>query len=90
LRGTPAPPSIDVKVGQQSTGNIVPWTRSRDDGWDYDAIVNRVVFNGNNPPQTGDTVVIPYRRWQDSINQCTSDEDCPQEQKLKCIAGVCQ
>ncbi|MGM0557528.1 MAG: hypothetical protein ACQEVA_14180 [Myxococcota bacterium] len=90
LRGTPAPPSIDVKVGQQSTGNIVQWPRSRADGWDYDAIVNRVIFNGSNPPVTGDTVVIPYRRWQDSLNQCTSDADCPQEQKLECVAGVCQ
>jgi hypothetical protein len=89
LRGTPAPPSIDVNVGQVSSGTIVDWTRSRADGWDYDSIVNRVIFGGPNPPQTGDRVVIPYLRWDGSIRQCSTDADCPQEQKLRCIDGVC-
>lgn len=89
LRGTPAPPSLEVKVGQTSTGTIVDWTRSRADGWDYDSIVNRVSFKGPNPPQTGDRVVIPYLRWENSVQQCTTDADCPQEQKLRCIDGEC-
>lgn len=89
LRGTPAPPSVGVKVGQVSTGTIVDWSRSRADGWDYDSIVNRVIFNGPNPPQTGDRVVIPYLRWEESIQQCSSDVDCPQEQKQRCVDGVC-
>ncbi len=88
IRGVPLPPSLEVKVGQVSTGNIVDWTRSRADGWDYDAIVNRVTFRGPNPPQTGDRVVIPYRRW-DTLQQCQSNSDCPQEQKYRCVDGVC-
>lgn len=89
LRGVPAAPSIQVKVGQVSTQTIVDWTRSRSDGWDYDSIVNRVTFKGPNPPQTGDRVVIPYRRWAGSVRQCTVDTDCPQEQKYRCVDGVC-
>lgn len=89
LRGTPAAPSIRVKVGQARTGNIVDIDRSRADGWDYDGIVNRVTFQGPNPPQTGDRVVIPYRRWQGSERQCTTSADCPQEQKYICRDGVC-
>jgi hypothetical protein len=72
-----------------STQTIVDWTRSRSDGWDYDSIVNRVTFKGPNPPQTGDRVVIPYRRWAGSVRQCTVDTDCPQEQKYRCVDGVC-
>jgi hypothetical protein len=90
LRGTPAPPSIEVNVGQVATGSIVGWTRSRSDGWDYDSIVNRILFSGPNPPETGDRVVIPYLRWDGSLQQCTSDADCPQEQKYRCVEGVCQ
>ncbi len=89
LRGTPAPPSVDVNIGQVSSGTIVDWPRGRDDGWDYDSIVNRVTFQGPNPPQTGDRVVIPYLRWDGSIQQCTDDTDCPSEQKLRCVDGVC-
>ncbi len=89
LRGTPAPPSIKVKVGQVSSGNIVDWTRSRADGWDYDSIVNRVLFNGQHPPQTGDRAVIPYLRWDGSVQQCTTDADCPREQKFRCVNGEC-
>ncbi len=89
LRGIPAPQTIDTKVGQVSSGTIVTPNRSRADGWDYDSVVNRVLFSGPNPPQTGDRVVIPYRRWAGSVRQCTIDADCPQQQKLRCIDGVC-
>jgi hypothetical protein len=89
LRGVPVPPSLEVKVGQVSTGNILDPARSRADGWDYDAIVNRVSFKGPNPPQTGDRIVIPYLRWEGSVQQCTLDSDCPQEQKSICREGVC-
>ncbi len=89
LRGVPVAPSIVTKVGQVSTGNIVELTRSRADGWDYDSTVNRVTFQGPNPPQTGDRVVIAYRRWEGSIRQCVDDVDCPREQKYRCVDGQC-
>lgn len=89
LRGVPVAPSINTTVGEVQSGMIVDWTRSRADGWDYDAIVNRVTFQGPNPPQTGDRVVIAYRRWEGSIQQCNTDVDCPREQKYRCINGSC-
>jgi len=89
LRGTPAAPSINVTVGQARTGNVVTVDRSRADGWDFDGIVNRVTFQGPNPPQTGDRVVIAYRRWEGSERQCTTSADCPPEQKYICRDGVC-
>ncbi len=89
LRGVPVAPSINTKVGEVASGNIVDWTRSRQDGWDYDSTVNRVTFQGPNPPQTGDRVVIAYRRWEDSVQQCVNDTDCPREQKYRCESGQC-
>ncbi len=90
LRGEAAPQTIVVKHGSISTGTITDMPRSRADGYDYDAIVNRVVFRGPNPPQTNDRVVIPYLRWDNSVFTCSTDADCPQEQKLKCVQGECR
>lgn len=89
LRGIPVAPSIVTKVGQVMTGDIVTLTRSRSDGWDYDSIVNRVTFQGPNPPQTGDRVVIAYRRWEGSVIGCNDDTECPREQKYRCVNGTC-
>ena len=69
---------------------ILPLNRSRVQGFDYDSIVNRVAFTGTNTPQTGDRVVIPYRRWENSVFMCTTNADCPSEQKLKCVDGECR
>jgi hypothetical protein len=90
LRGAAAPQTIMVNHGSVSTGNISAVPRSRADGFDYDAIVNRVTFRGPNPPQTNDRVVIPYLRWENSVFTCSIDADCPQEQKLKCMEGECR
>lgn len=89
LRGAPVSPSIKVLRGDVATGNISPLVRSRSDGFDYDGVVNRVAFYGPNPPQTNDIAVIPYLRWKNSLIQCNSTKDCPQEQKLQCLNNVC-
>jgi hypothetical protein len=90
LSGVPAPQTVEVKNVQMQSGTIVDMTRSRADGFDYDSIVNRVTFNGPSAPQTGDRVIIPYLRWQNSVRACQSDADCPAEQKLECISGECR
>ena len=90
LRGTPLAPTVSVVHGQAVSGNIVDMSRSRTDGFDYDSIVNRVSFTGPNPPQTNDRVVIPYRRWENSVFMCTTTADCPAEQKVKCVDGECR
>ena len=88
LRGVPLAPTLAPKIGEAATGNIVPISRSRIDGYDYDSVVNRVVFTGPNPPQTADRIIIPYLRWE-SLTECMIDSDCPQEQKMRCIDGTC-
>jgi hypothetical protein len=92
LLGTPVAPSIEVLRANASTGNLETLTRSRDDGYDYDGTVNRIAFYGPNPPQTGDRVVIPYLRWENSVFTCTMDTDCPGDsgQKLRCIDNQCR
>ncbi len=90
LRGTPLTTTLGVLRANVQTGNIDPIVRSRADGFDYDAIVNRVAFTGPSSPQTNDRVVMPYRRWENSVFVCTSDADCPSEQKLQCIEGECR
>ncbi len=90
MRGVPVAPTVKVVLGDASTGVVADMLRSRADGFDYDAIVNRVTFKGPNPPQTGDRVVIPYRRWENSVFMCVDTEDCPAEQKLKCVSGECR
>lgn len=90
LRGVPLAPTVEVKHGSAQTGNITDMSRSRTDGFDYDSIVNRVSFSGPNPPQTNDRVIIPYRRWENSVFTCSSNDECPAEQKLKCVDGECR
>jgi hypothetical protein len=90
LRGAAVAPSLKVKHAQALSGMIVDILRSRANGFDYDAIVNRLAFYGPNPPQTNDRVVIPYLRWQNSVQMCMSALDCPTEQKYQCINGECR
>jgi hypothetical protein len=90
LRGTPAPPTLQVQVGQTATGTIVDWPRSRADGWDYDSLVNRVIFTGPTPPQDQDRVVVPYLRWDSSLNECETSADCPSGMKYRCIDHICR
>ncbi len=88
LRGVPLAPTLAPKIGEAASGNIVPISRSRDDGYDYDSVVNRVSFTGPTPPQTADRIIIPYLRWE-TLTECTVDSDCPQQQKMRCIEGTC-
>lgn len=90
LRGSPLAPSIEVKRANVGAGSLDPVNRSRQDGFDYDGIVNRIAFYGPNPPQTGDRAIIPYLRWKNSVLMCNTERDCPSEQKYKCVQGECR
>lgn len=90
LRGTPAPPTIQAKVGEVATGQIVESTRSRVAGWDYDSRVNRVLFTGPVPLRDEDRVIVPYLRWDGSLGECQSDADCPRGMKFTCIDNMCR
>ncbi len=90
LRGAPVAPSVQVTHAQIMTDMEINVPRSREQGFDYDGIVNRLAFYGANPPQTNDRLVIPYLRWSNSIFMCTTAADCPGEQKYKCVDGECR
>ncbi len=90
LRGSPVAPSIEVKHAKIMADTEVDMARSRVDGFDYDGIVNRIAFFGPSPPQTNDRLVVPYLRWENSVLNCTTEADCPAEQKYKCIDNECR
>ena len=90
LRGTPAPQSIKVKHADRSAQTTSELPRSRSNGFEYDSIVNRISFSGDDVPETDDRVVVPYLRWEGSVIRCRTDDDCPQAQKLQCIKGECR
>ncbi|MGM0555841.1 MAG: hypothetical protein ACQEVA_05645 [Myxococcota bacterium] len=90
LLGAPVPPSIQTRVGRVDEGRVDLVDRARDNGWDYDAVTNAVVFNGDAEPEVGETVVAAYYRWDDSIISCETDGDCPAAQKYICVDGQCR
>ena len=90
LRGIPLPSTLEVRQGDVSTQMIVDPPRSRQQGWDYDAVTNAVSFKGSMPPQTNDRVVITYKRWVNSVQGCQIDADCNNGfQKFQCRDGIC-
>lgn len=50
-------------------GALVP--RSNEDGWEFDAVTNRIVFYGDARPGLGDELAVGYRTFVDA----TPDED---------------
>jgi hypothetical protein len=90
VRGYPAPPSLGVRVGDVSSQQILTPLRSRQDGWDYDSVTNAVTFIGPTPPQVNDRVIITYKRWENSVQGCMTNADCPRTQKYRCIEGECR
>lgn len=89
LRGSPVAPSIGVRLADISAGMLLDVARSRQAGFDYDGVVNRVAFYGANGPQTGDRAIIPYLRWKNSVIACSVNNPCPSEQKQTCQQGIC-
>jgi len=58
LRDIPIPGTLRVALN----GALLP--QSRDSGWDYDPIANRLVFAGAAVPDLDDEVAVGYQRWQ--------------------------
>ncbi len=93
LLGSPVAPSLEVKhvdlSANDGNGELVEMDRSREEGFAYDAYVNRISFTGSNPPERGDRLIVPYLRWKDSIQECEKEENpCPNDQV--CVSGLCR
>jgi hypothetical protein len=86
LLGTPVAATIELKHVNLQQNKLNQVSRSRYEGFDYNAIVNRISFQRYRPNK-GDRLIIPYRRWKSSIKECTKGS-CPG--KKVCISGVCK
>lgn len=74
LSGMPASATLRVAVGQPGMGRVIP--RSRENGFDYDAVNNRIIFLGDAVPKKDDEVVVAYRRWDWKNNPNTPGDPC--------------
>ena len=83
LSTIPASSSIKVAIGRPGAIRIIP--RSRVDGFDYDSVQNKIIFNGASRPSDGDKVIIGYRRWDfaddprtpvDPCDDCAANSSC--------------
>lgn len=74
LSAIPASATLKVAIGQPGNGRVIP--RSRTNGFDYDAVNNRIVFYGDALPKKGDEIVVGYRKWDWANNPGTPDEGC--------------
>jgi len=89
LLGVPAPQTLGVKHVDMDPGQLVQLDRSRQNGFDYASIVNRISLIGPNPPAPGDRLIVPYLRWEGSRQECTKGGDQCTD-KEQCISGFCR
>lgn len=83
LSAVPASASLKVAIGRPGAVRVI--ARSRVDGYDYDAVQNKIIFYGASRPADGDEVVIGYRRWDfadspqtpaDPCDECAANTSC--------------
>ena len=74
LSTIPASATLRVAVGPPGTGNVIP--RSRENGFDYDPVQNKIIFFGAARPKVGDEIVVGYRRWDWANNPGTPGDPC--------------
>jgi hypothetical protein len=74
LPGTPIAMTLKVVVTEAAAPACDPANpepgrrdvpRSQVDGFDYDPVSNTIFFVGPSRPETGDTVTVSYREWED-------------------------
>ncbi len=93
LRFVPASATIRVAIGPAGSGRVIE--RSRENGFDYDAVTNKIIFFGDALPAKGDEVVVGYRRWDWANNPNTPGDPCDDcEQYTSCApeldVALCQ
>ena len=74
LSRLPASATLRVAVGPPGDGRVI--ARSRENGFDYDPVNNRIIFLGDAVPNDGDEVVVAYRRWDWKNNPNTPGDPC--------------
>lgn len=74
LSQIPASATIRVAIGPPGQGRAIP--RSRDNGFDYDPVQNKIIFYGDARPEKDDEVVVGYRRWDWANNPNSPADPC--------------
>lgn len=74
LSQQPASATLRVAIGPPGQGRVIP--RSRDNGFDYDPIQNKIIFYGDARPAKDDEVVVAYRRWDWANNPNSPADPC--------------
>jgi hypothetical protein len=97
LSATPASATIRVAIGPPGNGRALP--RSRENGFDYDPVTNRIsLFGDDVRPQKGDEVVVGYRRWDwagnpdspvDGCDSCMPGAFCDPEADIVDCQEIC-
>ncbi len=96
LSATPASATIRVAVGPPGQGRVIP--RSRDNGFDYDPVQNKIIFFGDSRPHKDDEVVVGYRRWDwagnpnspaDPCDDCSLGSFCNPELDIADCQAIC-
>lgn len=96
LSHTPASATLRVAVGPPGRGAVVP--RSRENGFDYDPVTNKIVFYGSARPAENDEIVVGYRRWDwannpaspaDPCDSCPGQSSCNPEADVVLCEQVC-
>ncbi|MBA2662837.1 MAG: hypothetical protein H0U74_11110 [Bradymonadaceae bacterium] len=89
LRLIGAPVATTIRVAKEGPNNVDSvLNRSRIDGFDFDATNNSVLFEGPSAPQVDERVVVPYMRWNRSVQPCETTSQCTGTRK--CMNGVCR
>jgi hypothetical protein len=88
LPDVPVASTLTAKHADMANQQVVPIARSRQDGFDYEAMLNRMLMTMQTPPEDGDRIIVPYMRWAASLPACETVADCPADKKV-CIDGEC-
>jgi hypothetical protein len=96
LSALPASATIRVAIGPPGQGRPIP--RSRDNGFDYDPVQNKIIFYGDSRPKKDDEVVVGYRRWDwannpgsppDACDACEVNTFCNPELDIALCQPIC-
>ncbi|MBK8011247.1 MAG: hypothetical protein IPK13_07840 [Deltaproteobacteria bacterium] len=74
LSHVPASATLKVAIGPPGEPHVIP--RSRENGFDFDAVSNKIIFYGDSKPQDGWEIAVGYRQWDWAGNPDTPSGAC--------------
>lgn len=87
LVGDPLASSVKVDVVNRTDGSAAPLKRSIQDGFDFISTTYSLFFEGPSTPENGQSIIVPYLKWNNNIIPCDGTNACTDGRK--CIQGIC-